>query len=152
MNAEFKTFLRGMRANEEITIAAAEDSVDRSRGLTRRPEDRMTAIEAYLNDPEASKGAIISAAEITRMMDAYQPLLTATELSGMALRLAELSIIHYNRELESNKVFLTSVTGGNSAAIRVFPQFGPTLIVVMIGTFIVWCMVLLTFYAIRDRK
>lgn len=74
------------------------------------------------------------------------------ELSGIALRMAELSIIHYNRELESNKVFLTSVTGGNSATIRVFPQFGPTLIVVMIGCFIVWCMVLLTFYAIRDRK
>lgn len=152
MNAEFKSFLQNMRANEEIMVAEAEASVGRSGGLTRRPEDRLAAIDVYLNDPDATKGGIATAQEIARLIDDYQPLLTATELSGMALRLAELSIIHYNRELESNKVFLTSVTGGNSAAIRVFPQFGPTLIVVLIGTFILWCMVLLTFYAIRDRK
>lgn len=152
MNAEFMTFLRGMRATEEIVIAEAEASVGQSRGLTRRPADRMAAIDTYINDPEVVRGSLATAAEITQMIEGYQPLLTAAELSGMALRLAELSIIHYNRELESNKVFLTSVTGGNSATIRVFPQFGPTLIVVFIGSLIIWCMVLLTFYAIRDRK
>lgn len=152
LNTEFKNFIRSMLVDEEITIALAEASVGQSQGLTRRPEDRIAAIRAYIDDPETSRGMISTPREIAQLIEEYQPLITDAEISGMALRLAELSIIHYNRELESNKVFLTSVTGGTSATIRSFPEFGPTLIVVMIGTFIIWCMVLLTFYAIRDRK
>lgn len=152
LNAEFKTSIRSMLAREEITIATVGDSVGDSEGLTRRAEDRIAAISSYIADPESSEGMVATPREISDLIARYHPLITEVELSGIALRMAELSIIHYNRELESNKVFLTSVTGGNSATIRVFPQFGPTLIVVMIGCFIVWCMVLLTFYAIRDRK
>lgn len=152
MNTELRNNLRQMRTNEEIMIAEAEASVGQGGVLTRRPEDRIAAIEAYMNDAEANEGSISTTSEIAQLMDAYQPLLLEAELSGTALRSAELSIIYYNRELESNKVFLTSVTGGNSAAIRLFPQFGPTLLVVLVSTFIIWCMVLLIFYAIRDRK
>lgn len=152
LNAEFRNVLRSMQANEEIAVAEASASVSQVETLTRRSEDRIAALQYYLDNPESSQGRVVTPSEATELIAEYQPLITEAEISGLSLRVAELSILHYNRELESNKVFLTSVTGGNSSTIQIFPQFGPTLIVVFIGTFTVWCLVLLTFYAIRDRK
>ncbi|WBU59758.1 hypothetical protein [Paracoccus albus] len=152
LNAEFRNVLRSMQAEEEIAIAEASASVSQDETLTRRSEDRIAALQYYLENPESSQGRVVTPKEASELIAEYHPLITEAEISGLSLRVAELSILHYNRELESNKVFLTSVTGGNSSTIQVFPQFGPTLIVVFIGTFTVWCLVLLTFYAIRDRK
>ena len=66
--------------------------------------------------------------------------------------MAELSILRYNQELESTKVFLSSVTGGQMASIELFPQFWPTLLIVAMGSLVLWIILLLTFYGVRDRK
>ncbi|MDO5604928.1 MAG: hypothetical protein Q4G25_07200 [Paracoccus sp. (in: a-proteobacteria)] len=152
LNAAQLNFLRQMRADEEIRIAEAEASVVRQQELTRRAETRMTAISALIDQPDASGARIASNDEITQLIARYQPLLTNASLSAISLRMAELSIVHYNQELESTKVFLSSVTGGSMSAIRVFPEFLPNLMIVSVGSFVMWVMVLLIFYGIRDRK
>ena len=152
LDVEFKTFLRSMQASEEIRLAEIEASVTREQELTRSAGDRLAAIRAYLNDPERSRGKVVTPAEITDLIAIYQPLLTEAEMSGLSLRMAELGIMRYNQELESTKVFLSSVTGGSMASIELFPQFWPTLLVVAMGSLVLWIILLLTFYGIRDRK
>ncbi|MFV0411624.1 MAG: hypothetical protein ACK5LJ_18575 [Paracoccus sp. (in: a-proteobacteria)] len=152
MLAEYRSILRGLRAQEEIRLNEAEASVARGEGLARRPVDRIAAIDTYLNDPAASEGRITPADEVTAQIAAYRPVLMDTLLSGMSLRMAEASILHYDRELETTKVFLSSVTGGSMASISLFPQFWPSLLVVLSGTFVLWTSILLIFYGIRDRK
>ncbi|SDE42060.1 Capsule polysaccharide export protein KpsE/RkpR [Paracoccus isoporae] len=152
LNAEFINFLRAMQAEEEIRIAEAEASVSQQRELVRRSQDRMAAINAYLDNPDSIQGEIVSADEVTALIAEYQPLLTEAELSGMSLRMSELAIIRYQQELQSTKVFLSSVTGGSMASIEVFPEFLPSLLLVAVGSFVLWVILLLLFYGIRDRK
>lgn len=152
LNISFKNNLRSIQANEEISIAEATASVARRGELIRRSEDRITAIDAYLSNPDATKGRIITTDEAAKLIEEYEPLRLKAEISGISLRAAELSILYYEREMESNKVFLSSVTGGSKATIKVFPQFGPTLLAVLVSCFVMWSAVLLIFYAVRDRK
>ncbi|MDO5642262.1 MAG: hypothetical protein Q4G26_07745 [Paracoccus sp. (in: a-proteobacteria)] len=152
LNSRFRDFLRSMQATEEVLIAQTEATLGPGGRLAQRSSDRIRAVGTYLNDPAASADYLASADEITTMIAGYQPLMTEVTLSGMSLRMAEQSIIHYKRELESSKVFLTSVTGGTAATVRSFPQFWPTLLIVTIGGFTLWSVLFLTFYAIRDRK
>lgn len=152
LNVEFTKFLRSMRASEEIRLAEIEASVTSEHELTRGAEDRLSAIRAYLENAEHGRGKVVTPSEITALIAAYQPLLTEAELSGIGLRMAELSIMRYNQELESTKVFLSSVTGGSMASIILFPEFWPTLLIVAMGSLVLWIILLLTFYGIRDRK
>ncbi|MBA4492186.1 hypothetical protein [Paracoccus sp. S1E-3] len=152
LDTEFKTFLRSMQASEEIRLAEIEGAVASEQELTRAAADRLAAIRAFLNDPTRRQGKLATRDEITDLIATYQPLLTEAELSGLSLRMAELSILRYNQELESTKVFLSSVTGGSMASIELFPQFWPTLLIVAMGSLVLWIILLLTFYGIRDRK
>ena len=152
LDAEYRTFLREMKASEEIRLAEIDGAVSREQELTRAANDRLVAIEAFLNDPMRRHGRVPTPDEITDLIAIYQPLLTEAQMSGLALRMAELSILRYNQELESTKVFLSSVTGGQMASIELFPQFWPTLLIVAMGSLVLWIILLLTFYGIRDRK
>lgn len=152
LNIAFSDFLRKMLADEEINIAATTASIAQGGELTRVSESRVAAISEYLSNIDTAPGQVITADEITALMAEYQPLLMDAEISHTSLRMAELSQMRFTQDLESNKVFLSSVTGGSMAAIEVFPQFLPTLLIVIAGSLVIWAILLIIVYAIRDRK
>lgn len=152
LNATFTADLRGLLAAERIRLGEISASVESRDELSRISRGRIDAMTRFLESGSGPETGVTSADEITAMIAQYEPLLGAAEASRISLRAAEVSVINFTRELESNKAFLASVTGGSMSSVKVFPQFWPTLLIVSICGFLAWVIVVIVFYAVRDRK
>ncbi|WBU63236.1 hypothetical protein PAE61_12820 [Paracoccus aerodenitrificans] len=151
LNARFDNALRSMLATEEIRLAGSP-LARASQSAPMRGEDRLSAITAQIEDAAEGSGRIIAPSDLALLIAAYQPVLTRAEMSGMSLRIAELSLLGLARQYESNRVFLTSVTGGAAISVESFPRFLPTVLIVSVSCIVLWAMLLIAFYAIRDRR